>query len=145
MDSLPIELLDIIASHGSSIYYGLLGYKFFADTLKPGKIVDYMILFGHSVKINKYKIEWYLKDCLHRTDGPAIEYIRGSKQWYLNGVPHRDSDLPAHEDNDGYKAWYRYGKRHRDNGPAIIWHTGHKEWFKNGDRYTGVTIIKDNT
>lgn len=28
---------------------------------------------------------WYLKDKLHREDGPAIEYADGSKYWYLDG------------------------------------------------------------
>jgi hypothetical protein len=28
---------------------------------------------------------WYLKDKLHREDGPAIEWANGYKSWYLNG------------------------------------------------------------
>jgi hypothetical protein len=29
--------------------------------------------------------EWYINGQLHREDGPAIEYIDGSKSWYING------------------------------------------------------------
>ncbi len=49
----------------------------------------------------------YLNDLgqLHRTDGPAIEYIDGGKSWYLNGKRHRE-DGPAIEHSDGVKLWY---------------------------------------
>jgi hypothetical protein len=41
----------------------------------------------------------------HREDGPAIEFINGSKEWYLNGQLHR-LDGPAIEYRDGNKYWY---------------------------------------
>jgi len=28
---------------------------------------------------------WYVNGELHRKDGPAAEYINGSKFWYING------------------------------------------------------------
>ena len=28
--------------------------------------------------------EWYLNGLLHREDGPAVEYANGDKEWYLN-------------------------------------------------------------
>jgi hypothetical protein len=28
---------------------------------------------------------WYLNGELHREDGPAIEYTKGDKEWWLNG------------------------------------------------------------
>ena len=40
----------------------------------------------------------------HREDGPAIEFINGSKEWYLNGQLHR-LDGPAIEYRDGNKYW----------------------------------------
>jgi hypothetical protein len=43
----------------------------------------------------------------HRTDGPAIEWIDGDKEWYENG------------------------ERHRLNGPAIEWLSGKKTWYVN--------------
>jgi len=42
---------------------------------------------------------------LHRHDGPAIEYVNGTKSWYVDG------------------------KRHRLDDPAIIWSNGDKVWY----------------
>ncbi len=39
------------------------------------------------VKLEK-RYHWYLNGQLHREDGPAVEYISGLKQWYLNGKPY---------------------------------------------------------
>jgi hypothetical protein len=49
---------------------------------------------------------------LHRTDGPAIEWNDGSKEWYING------------------------KRHREDGPAIEFDGDHKSWYLNGKKYS---------
>ncbi len=54
---------------------------------------------------------------LHRLNGPAIERADGTKEWYQNGVLHRE-DGPAVENLYG-KRWYKNGKLHRENGPAI--------------------------
>jgi len=45
----------------------------------------------------------------HREDGPAIEWIIGSKAWYINGQRHRE-DGPAVEYPDGTKEWWVNGK-----------------------------------
>ena len=29
---------------------------------------------------------WFLNNKLHREDGPAIEYVNGNKEWWLNGT-----------------------------------------------------------
>ena len=43
-------------------------------------------MIEYTVKVsregNKF---WYLKDEIHREDGPAIEWANGGKFWYLNG------------------------------------------------------------
>ena len=66
---------------------------------------------------NKGNTRWY-KDAkgtvLHRTDGPAIEYFDGAKQWY------------------------RRGKRHRTDGPAIVWADGRTCWFLDDQRLSKV-------
>jgi hypothetical protein len=41
----------------------------------------------------------------HRLDGPAIEYVSGSKEWYQYGLLHR-SDGPAREFTRGRKEWW---------------------------------------
>jgi len=35
----------------------------------------------------------YYKGCLvHREDGPAIEYISGAIEWYLNGIKYNEKE-----------------------------------------------------
>ena len=69
---------------------------------------------------------------LHREDGPAVEYNNGTKEWWINGLPHR-IDGPA-LDYLVVKKWYFHGKRHRKDGPAVEWKNGDKEWYINGER-----------
>jgi hypothetical protein len=45
---------------------------------------------------------------LHREDGPACEYVNGSRHWYINGKHHRE-DGPAIELRNGTKYWYLNG------------------------------------
>ncbi|MDE1834887.1 MAG: hypothetical protein KGH64_06140, partial [Candidatus Micrarchaeota archaeon] len=66
-----------------------------------------------------------------RTDGPAIEYANGDKEWYLNGQCHR-TDGPAIERAYGYKAWYLNGQCHRTDGPAVEYANGDKYWYLDG-------------
>ncbi|MDE1834752.1 MAG: hypothetical protein KGH64_05445 [Candidatus Micrarchaeota archaeon] len=62
------------------------------------------------LKLNGDK-EWRLPNGkLHRTDGPAIEYANGDKEWYLNGQRHR-TDGPAFERANGDKEWWLNGRR----------------------------------
>lgn len=61
-------------------------------------------------KGNKF---WYLpskgKDYFHRIDGPALDYIDGSKGWCLNNKNHR-LDGPAVIYAGLYSMWYIDGK-----------------------------------
>jgi hypothetical protein len=54
---------------------------------------------------DKYYYKDKAKTILHREDGPAVEYVSGSKTWYGNG------------------------NLHRLDGPAVEWTGGGKEWF----------------
>jgi len=82
---------------------------------------------------NRY---WYNQNgLLHREDGPAVEWIDGTKEWYRNGLLHRE-DGPASEWADGTKEWYRNGWLHREDGPASEWADGTKEWWLNGEKVT---------
>jgi hypothetical protein len=49
----------------------------------------------------------------HRENGPACEYVDGTKIWYLNGQVHRE-DGPAIEMADGAKEWYLNGINHTE-------------------------------
>jgi len=71
----------------------------------------------------------------HREDGPAVEWINGSKHWNINGQLHRE-DGPAIERFDGTKSWWINGKRHREDGPARVWASGTKEWWIDGKKQT---------
>ena len=77
--------------------------------------------------------EWYLNGQLHRTDGPAVERANGTKEWYLNDQLHRVNG-PAIERADGSKHWCLNGQRHRVDGPAVEWLTGIKDWWVDGER-----------
>jgi hypothetical protein len=44
-------------------------------------------------------------DKLHRTDGPAVEYDNGTKEWWINGERHRENG-PAIEYSDGFKLFF---------------------------------------
>ena len=51
------------------------------------------------------------KGKLHREDGPALEYIYGTKAWFIDGKRHR-LDGPAMERADGFKYWFIDGKEY---------------------------------
>jgi hypothetical protein len=87
------------------------------------------------IKIDNVGDKRYYKDkemkILHREDGPAIEWVDGSKSWYRDGKLHRE-DGPAIECADGSKEWYRDDKLHREGGPAIEYASGSKYWYRDG-------------
>src|SRR5580692_5782025 len=76
-------------------------------------------------RINGNK-EWYHNGLWHRDNGPAIECANGDKYWYQNGLCHRD-DGPAVETVKGDKEWWSNGKRYRKDGPVIEYAAG---WFQ---------------
>ena len=78
--------------------------------------------------------QWWLDGKLHRENGPAVEYFDGDKYWYLNGKNHRE-DGPAIEYANGAKEWFFKGERHREDGPAVEYANGGKEWFFKGERH----------
>lgn len=53
---------------------------------------------------------WYKwgTDDLHRENGPAVEYVDGRREWWVNG---RYKDGLAIEYPDGYKCWYLNNER----------------------------------
>lgn len=71
---------------------------------------------------------WYLNGKLHRTDGPAVEYVQRKKRTLLLGLCW-GKNVPDDEYANGEKHWYLNGKRHRVNGPAIEYENGSKVWY----------------
>lgn len=64
-------------------------------------------------KTNEHGDVWYCdkKGDIHRTDGPAVEWADGDREWYL------------------------HGKRHREDGSAVVWSKKRKEWWLDGESY----------
>ncbi len=88
------------------------------------------------VTVYKDKTEWRNKEGqFHRTNGPAIEWREGGKEWFQNGVRHR-VDGPACEYLNGSKSWWKDGLLHRTNGPAVENLRGYKEWYIEGIQYS---------
>jgi hypothetical protein len=63
---------------------------------------------------------WYLNGKLHREDGPAIEYLNGYKEWYLEGEQLTEEEYNRRmnpvqqltiEYLNGYKEWYLEGEQ----------------------------------
>lgn len=94
------------------------------------------------VVVNDNRREWYNNGLLHRdNDLPAvIDRGKKVKMWYQNGVLHRSNGLPAVV-TDNSKQWYKFGVLHRDMDlPAVISmnyedETVHKKWYKDGKLY----------
>lgn len=59
-------------------------------------------------------------------DKPAVYYKSDAKEWYREGILHRDNDLPALIYKDKTKIWYQNGEVSRVNGPAIVWYGNEK-------------------
>ena len=77
---------------------------------------------------------------LHREDGPAVEYLNGSREYCINGKLHREGG-PAVEKADGYKAYYINDKRHRIDGPATIY-SDSKKYYIEGKEYNRCDFLK---
>jgi hypothetical protein len=62
---------------------------------------------------------YYREGVRHRSDGPAVEFKNGDREWWIMGERHR-ADGPAVQGADGYRAWYIRDQLHREDGPAVI-------------------------
>lgn len=98
------------------------------------------------IKIDEYGTKIYYKDremsIIHRNDGPAIEYSSGSKEWWVDGVMHREDGPAAILVSKPRKEWWINGKLHREDGPAIEYGSNsygypeHCAYYIDGERYT---------
>ena len=86
MSVLPSELLEKIAFCNILTFYALLN--------SVPKLIKRKGL--HARAINHFTV--------HSISGS------GTQRWYLNGVLHRENDLPAYIGEDGHKEWYFDGK-----------------------------------
>lgn len=91
-------------------------------------------LNGPALEYRKGSKFWYIDGKLHRLDGPASEYANGDREWWFKGELHR-LDGPAIEYRDGSKEWWKDGKRHRLDGPAVERENGYRGWYIEGKQY----------
>jgi hypothetical protein len=155
MDTLPVELLTIIATDSFELFIALLhvptiGQRlcgYYPQLIARAKFITtgntekgtYTLLNGHIHSIcGLPAITWcdgslfWVKHGKRHRDGdqPAVIFANGSKAWYQNGEIHRDYDQPAINDDNGSLGWYQHGKKHRDGDqPAVILLDGSKGWF----------------
>ncbi len=82
------------------------------------------------------KVEFYLDGLLHReNDLPAVyNLVNGTTEWFIRGKRHRENNLPAILHSIGLFEFWKNNQRHRTNGPAIH-HLGEKEniWVREFD------------
>ena len=68
----------------------------------------------YKVKVYDTHTVWYnLEGKYHRENGPALEWVNGSKSWWINGKRHR-TDGPAVECADGYEEWWINGTQYSE-------------------------------
>lgn len=84
MESLPIEVLHVIAATSEDAYRALLAVPRLARSIDVSAKYDYMILFGYRVDIGRGDITWTKNGKWHRTDGPAYENSVGVTSWWVN-------------------------------------------------------------
>jgi hypothetical protein len=160
IDYVKIEILGVIEYHNGNAYTNK--FKVIQTTTKQ-EILDSLVDGMYTIDNGDI---FYIKDKnFHRTDGPAIiknksESI-GTQMWFVNGLLHRDDDLPAiqytsdsyvwknNKENNISGQWWTNGKRHRLNDlPAIVFGDEHQEWWIDGQRHRAdnkPAIIKNRT
>lgn len=67
----------------------------------------------------------------------VIIYSDNGIQWFdSDGKYHRDGNMPACINTDGYIEYRKHDKIHRECGPACIWPDGSIEYWLDGKYYT---------
>ena len=130
MDTLPVELLTVIATDTFELFTTLLR----VNTIGTRLCEEYPQLIAKEKFIRIGTINdctrTYLNNKLHSfNDQPAC--VNGIKWWYRYGKIHR-AELPAIIYPNGDKRWYWNGERHRENAPAVEYASGAKFWYWNG-------------
>lgn len=122
------------------VYAGLIAIPRFARTLTMGKILHWMEICGVdvNVRLDAYNVPylvWTLNGLIHRNgDLPAIEHKNGDKEWRQYDLLHRNDDKPALvrlSKPRGRQSWYQYGLLYRnEDSPVTIWANGKKVYSR---------------
>jgi hypothetical protein len=120
----------------------MLNIKRFAmTTLGESNNVRYRIHFTTCVKTldETYRVCTIhkLNGMFHRDEDLPAQYwydsIGVNQIWYKYGKIHRNGDQPAIIDSNGNKTWYWIGMRHRENDlPAMVCANGEQCWYVHG-------------
>ena len=109
MSVFPSDLLEKIALYNIHTFHALLNNvpQLIKRKGLHTRAVDHFTV--HTIYKGGTQ-EWYLNGVLHReNDLPAVISKSGTQTWYLEGVPHRDNDLPVYICVSGIQFWYRNG------------------------------------
>jgi len=77
--------------------------------------------------------QWYLER--HREDGPAVEYVNGTKRWYASTINYTMKMVTAVEWANGARQWYFNDQLHREDGHCSWYLDMVKDWYLNGERH----------
>lgn len=134
MDTLPTEVLELIATRSPQLWFGLV--QVFCQLGNRGRETDFPINLERKFLIksddNSGNIFYRLPNGdFHTFEEPCIS--RNIQMWYKYGELHREDDQPAIIFPDGRREWHYQGRLHRDNdNPAIICPHDNYAWYTNG-------------
>ncbi len=114
---LLIEIKILIASFKQETWIKLViydsGFCQYAYS-RPGRkrFIDLFTVIKLAERFTFYE----LFGLIHRSDGPAVRWLKGTWKWYQNN------------------------KLHRDDGPAIIYSSGDQYWYQNNKLHSVVMV-----
>lgn len=92
--------------------------------------------------LSKAELQWFAARAIPvQLLREVVHQVGGHKTiWRMNGVAHRDDDLPAVEVDNGDRAWFVHGEVHRDGDrPAVVWLCNYgnvrEEWWQHNKRH----------
>ena len=86
----------------------------------------------NGIVVDKYGNKFHYKDdILHNEDGPAVIYVNGALEYWIEGEL-VDEYRPAIINSDDTVEYYVKGKPHSEYGPAVIRANGGVEYWIEG-------------
>jgi hypothetical protein len=119
----------------TTYYHQLLSWSAYVDKFTVVNIKSRNITYdGNTCTTTWTTRTWSLDGLLHREhDLPAVVHPDGAREWHRYGQLHREHDKPARLYRNGTIAWStlnRWNRRH--DRPASISTKGRRGWIQNG-------------
>lgn len=86
-------------------------------------------------KIRRYYSYSHFQNILEEEKIGSYENGFPKEEYFIDGLRHRDYDLPAVVFNDKHSYWYLNGLMHRDNNKPAIINGNFFYYYKNGKKY----------